>query len=1070
MFVDCCRKKRSFAIFCRLLFATCVALISLSLSVNEASAQDTGKISGAIKSEAGLAVPNVQVSLKDVKTGTALAVTTDTGGIYTFSHLPPGSYDVTVAAAGFETQLTTGLKLAVDDKLAINFTLKPGNPRDVVRTQAPSSQENQSSSGVEGNVNSSTVRNAPLNGRDWTQLATLQAGVTGIQNGSTQGGGNTERGFGAALSISGARPDQNNFRLDGISINDYANAAPGSVLGDNLGVDAVEQFSVLGSNYPAEYGRTSGGVINAVTRSGTNGFHGSVYEFFRNSALDARNFFDAKIPPFKRNQFGASAGGPIQKDRTFVFADYEGLRQSLGITTVDTVPSAAARNGQLSTGTVTVDPQVARFLAAFYPLPNGALLGAGDTGIFSFAGQQVTKENYFTGRVDRKFWGRDSASATYMHDSSNVVQPDSFNDLITNGVSRRQVLTVHEKHLFRSTLSNGFRFGFNRAVGIDGGVSKVLNAFRVDPSFAFIPGQFVGAIAAVPGITNLPTGPNAQSPTVLSNSKSLVWNSFQAGDDVVFTRGIHSLQLGVVVERMQDNAFQISGTSGTFRFSSLRDFLTNRPRNFQGLKPPYFTFGTRQTLFGAYVRDDIKIFPNLTINAGLRYEVATVPTDVHNRISNLLHLTDAQPQVGGPYFLNPTLRNFEPRVGFAWSPFKNGKTILRSGFGIFDVLPLPYTFELITPYATPFSIQVFADGVPPGSFPTGAFQEFGDISTVARASYVEHQPKRSYVMQWNLGLAREISSTVVATLAYVGSRGVHQPYKVDNFDTVIPTLTADGYFYPPGGPRLNPYFGRIAGMLWQANSFYDALQVDLTKRVGHGVEIHGAYTWGKSIDTLSSTMADDAYPNGLLNPPFFDQRTTRGLSDFNVGQELVINFTWEIPSPDFRSRFAKRALGGWQFGGIYKASSGQPFTALIGGDPLGTSLDEISNPANRLVGSGCSTLTNPGNPNHYIKTQCLAFLNPGLRGNLGRNALIGPGISKFDFSAFKNNHVRRISENFNVQFRAEFFNVFNRANFASPTDNLSVFDQQGNPVPSAGLITSTQTTSRQIQFAVKFVW
>ena len=1052
---------------------TVVVLLSLNLFLVQVNAQvNGGEISGVVINESGLPVANAQMSLKELKTGVVKLVTTDAGGRYAFSSLPPGSYDMTVAGSGFKTQVLTGINLAVEDKLSVNVAIKAGNSKETIRIQASVTQVSQTTSAVEGNVNSSTVRNAPLNGRDWTQLATLQAGVTGVQNGSTQGGGNTERGFGAALSISGARPDQNNFRLDGISINDYANGAPGSVLGDNLGVDAVEQFSVLGSNYPAEFGRTSGGVINAVTRAGTNGFHGSVYEFLRNSALDARNFFDGRIPPFKRNQFGASGGGPIRRDRTFFFADYEGLRQSLGITTVDTVPSMTARNGQLSSGAVVVDPEVARFLAAFYPLPNGPLLGSGDTGIFSFAGQQITNENYYTARVDQRFSDADTLSGTYMHDSSNVVQPDAFDDLITNGVSRRQVLTLHEQHLFSARFANGFKFGFNRAVGIDGGVSKVLNPLRVDSSYAFIPGQFAGAIEGVPGITNLLTGPNAQSPGVLGNSKSLFWNSFQIGDDAVLTRGVHSFQFGAIVERMQDNAFQISGTNGTFRFSSLEDFLTNRPRNFQGLKPPYFTFGTRQTLFGAYVQDDVKVLPNFTINAGLRYEMTTVPTDVHNRISNLLHLTDAQPQIGAPYFLNPTLRNFEPRVGFAWSPFKDRKTSLRGGFGIFDVLPLPYTFELITPYSTPFSIQVFAGDVPPGSFPTGAFQEFSDNSSVARVSYVEHNPKRSYVMQWNLGVAREISSSLVATIGYVGSRGVHQPYKVDNFDTVLPALTPAGYLYPSTSTSetLNPHFGRIAGMLWQANSFYDALQVDVAKRITHGIEIHGAYTWGKSIDTLSATMADDAYPNGLLNPPFFDQRTTRGLSDFNVGQELVINFTWELPSPDLHSEFAKRALGGWQFGGIYKASTGQPFTPLVGGDPLGTKLDEVSNPPNRLESTGCSTLTNPGNPNHYIKTQCLAFLNPGLRGNLGRNSLIGPGISKFDFSVFKNNRVHRVSENFNVQFRAEFFNVFNRANFASPTDNLAVFDQQGNSISSAGLITSTQTTSRQIQFALKIIW
>jgi hypothetical protein len=961
---------------------------------------------------------------------------------------------------------------------------------------AGATEASQASSAVGGSVSSATVQNSPLNGRDWTQLATLQAGVTGVQTGSAQGGGNTERGFGAALSISGARPDQNNFRLDGISINDYSNGAPGSVLGDNLGVDAVEQFSVLGSNYPAEYGRTSGGVINAVTRSGTNAFHGSIYEFLRNSALDARNFFDRKIPPFKRNQFGASGGGPIQKGRTFFFADYEGLRQSLGVTQVNKVPSAAARNGQLSTRRVQVDPEVARYLAAFYPLPNGPLFKNGDTGIFSFAGQQVTNENYFTTRIDRKFSEKDSLFGTYMRDNSKIVQPGAFNSILSNSVSARQLVTLHEQHIFSPGFLNAVRFGFNRAVGIDGGVTKVLNPSLVDPSFAFIPGQFAGQIRSVPGITDVPAGPDAQSPGGLATSKSLFWNSFQAGDDAFVTRGVHALQFGVVVERMQDNALQVSSTNGSFRFSSLSDFLTNRPQNFQGLRPPFREFGFRQTIFGAYVHDDFQVRKNLTVNAGVRYEMATVPTEAHNMMSNLPHLTDAQPHLGVPYFLNPTVRNFEPRVGFAWNPFSNGKTLLRGGFGVFDVLPLLYGIAFTSSGAIPFSQRVYANVVSPGSFPTGAFQQFSASPGVAFAAYFEHEPKRDYVMQWNLSVARELASNLVATVGYVGSRGVHQPFKVDNFDMVLPTLAAAGYLFPPtaNSQRLNPNFGRVGGTLWQGNSFYDALQVDMTKRSSHGIELRAAYTWGKSMDTLSATMADDAYPNGLFNPLFFDQRTTRGLSDFNVGQNFVVNFTWAIPTLRTHSRQAERVLGGWQLGGIYKASSGQPFTPLLGGDPLGTKLDQTSEPPNRVT--KCNPIngnfkTDPAGLPIYFNAKCFALpsapasfgalcqpFDPvrfpdtcrNLFGNTGRNTLIGPGISKFDFSVFKNNHVRRISENFNVQFRAEFFNVFNRANFASPTDNLNVFDQSGNRIPSAGLLTSTQTPAREIQFALKIIW
>src|SRR4029077_13269624 len=426
---------------------------------------------------------------------------------------------------------------------------------------------------------------------------------------------------------------------------------------------------------------------------------------------------------------------------------------------------------------------------------------------------------------------------------------------------------------------------------------------------------------------------------------------------------------------------------------------------------------------------------------------------------------------GAPFFQNPTLRNFEPRIGFAWNP-RGGKTLVRGGFGIFDVLPLPYEFNLSFQRAAPFVNSIFAHTLKPADFPTNAYV-VGLASPSALGTYVEQHPKRNYVMQWNLSVARELSSTLAITVGYVGSRGVHLPYRVDNIDMVLPTLTPTGYVFPPAATSqtLNPNFGRINSTLWQANSFYDALQADVTKRGTHGLEFHAAYTWGKSIDTLSATVADDSFPNGLYNQLFFDQRTARGLSDFNVGQNFVVNLTWETPAPATHAWLAHWALSGWQLGGIFKASSGQPFTPILGGDPAGTKLDETSEPPSRLVGPGCETLSNPGNPDHYIKTQCLAFPNPAnLWGNLGRNTVIGPGLANLDLSLFKNNRIRRISENFNVQFRAEVFNVFNRANFSSPVDNHVVFDQTGNRISSAGLITSTQTPSREIQFALKLIW
>jgi Carboxypeptidase regulatory-like domain/TonB-dependent Receptor Plug Domain len=1096
-----------------------------------------GSITGTVRGASGAAMPGVRVAITDAGSSTARTVTTDTDGFYNAPDLPPGIYEMRVSASGFVTQVMTTISVAAGAERVLNVAMRAGKADQVVRTVAPPAQVSTGSSAVGGNVNASTVRDTPLNGRDWAQLATLQAGVTGVQ----ASGGNTDRGFGAAISISGSRPDQNSYRLDGSSINDYSNGAPGSVLGDNLGIDAVEQVSVLGSNYPAEYGRTSGGVINAVTRSGKNSFHGTLYEFLRNSALDARNFFDGPvIPDFKRNQFGGSAGAPIRKDRTFVFGDYEGLRQSLGVTSVDTVPSPAARgidpNGNpmvarlclvpagSPSGTpctpnsplpgpgqpgaapnpdpmTNIDTPVLRFLRAFYPLPNGPLLGNGDTGIYTFAAQQVTTENYFTIRVDHKLSAKDNLYGTYMRDNSKTVLPDAFGTLFSNEVSRRQVATLHEQHLFSPSFLNAVQVGFSRAVGIVGGVSKIVNPLMLDPSYGFVPGGFAGEIRAVPGVTRFFGAPTSQG--ILQTSKSLFWNSFQGGDDAFLTRGTHALKFGVIVERMQDNQIATSNANGSFRFDSLAQFLTNQPHSFAASGSVFAPdVGMRETLFGAYVQDDIRVQKNLTFNAGLRYEMVTVPTEAHNRISNLRNVTDPQPFCGtanagcagvAPFFLNPTLRNFEPRVGFAWNP-NGGKNLIRGGFGVFDVLPLPYEFTLSFQRAFPFVQTIVANSLSPGSFPTEAFNQFSNQSNTNLAAYVQHDPKRNYVMQWNLSVARELSSSLSVTVGYVGSRGVHQPYRMDNIDMVLPTLTPSGYQWPcgpdgngnscavgflPSGTQanptpsavLNPNFGRINATLWQANSFYDAMQVDVTKRVSHGFQIHGAYTWGKSIDTLSATEADDAFPNGLFNQIFIDQRTTRGLSDFNVAQTFVLSFTWELPGPANGSKLPGWALGGWQLGGLYKRSTGQPFTPILGGDIVGMKLDETSEPPDRLSGPGCQTLTNPGNPNHFIKTECLAV--PASRnrwGTLGRNTLIGPGLSKLDLSVFKNNYVKRISESFNAQFRAELFNILNQANFASPTDNLAVFDQTGQPISSAGLITTTQTTSRQIQFALKLIW
>jgi len=611
-----------------------VILVHLVIFTRPANAQIAGgTVNGTVTGESGAAMPDVRISIKNISTGLARTAATNTNGIYSLPDLSIGNYEMTVSAPGFVTQVWTGIGVTGGIEQVVNVTMHPGKPEKVVRVVAPSAAVSQACPTTCGGANTSTVVDTPLNGRDWAALSTLQAGVTGVQTGSAVGGGNTDRGFGAPVSISGSRPDENSYRLDGISINDYANGAPGSVLGDNLGIDAVEQVSVLGSNYPAEYGRTSGGVISVATRSGTNTFHGSVYEFLRNSALDARNLFDGPvIPPFRRNQFGGSAGLPIQKGKTFIFGDYEGLRQSLGLTTVDTVPSQAARNGQLSTGPVTVDPAIARFLSAFYPLPDGPLLPGGDIGIFSFAAQQVTSENYFTIRFDHKFNDRNGFYATYTRDASESREPDDFGEMFSTIVSSRQATTLHEEHTFSSNLLNAARVGFDRAIGIIGGVSQVLNPLMADQSYGFEPGGFAGTTRLVPGLTNFIGAPTAKG--LLSTNRRVYWNSYQGGDDLFLTRGVRLLKFGFNVERMQGNELTLNNVNGTFRFDSLQAMLTNEPSALSGLATPSVPeFGARQTLFGGSAQDDIRLRKDLTVNAGVRYEIATVPTEAHGMTS-----------------------------------------------------------------------------------------------------------------------------------------------------------------------------------------------------------------------------------------------------------------------------------------------------------------------------------------------------------------------------------------------------------------------------------------------------
>src|SRR5712672_3151999 len=427
---------------------------------SHAGAQTSGAtLSGTVTDQSGGVVPQATISIKSIVTGIVRTNTTNTAGFYVSPNILPGTYEVRAEAQGFSSEVQTSITLTVGEQQILNFSLTVGKMTQTVEVNTEAPAVELASSTISAVVNSNTVRELPLNGRSWTDLATLQPGVDNVQTqpSFTTGADRGNRGFGQQLTISGARPQQNNYRLDGISLNDYANGGPGSVLGGSLGVDAIQEFSVLTSNYSAEYGKTSGGVVNAVTRSGTNAFHGNAYEFLRNSALDAKNFFeqDPTLPKasFKKNQFGGALGGPIIKNRTFFFADYEGVRQSKGIATrLSAVPSPEFHNDP------TVDPAVQRYLA-LYPTPPSC--GGADACPFVHIAQQVVTENFVTTRVDHKFSDKDSLFGTYLFDKTPYSSPDSFSNVELNTLSSRQIVAVEETHSFTSNFVNAVRFGFN---------------------------------------------------------------------------------------------------------------------------------------------------------------------------------------------------------------------------------------------------------------------------------------------------------------------------------------------------------------------------------------------------------------------------------------------------------------------------------------------------------------------------------------------------------------------------------------------------------------------------------
>ncbi len=1017
--------------------ACCITLaVLISVFSAPANSQVTGAtLSGTVADPSGALISGAQVSIKNTGTTITRDVTTDSGGFYSAPNLQPGNYEITVSASGFAKIVNSNIDLAVGAQKTMNFSMRVGQSTQTVEVTGNLPAVELSTATISAVVDSTTVRELPLNGRDWTQLATLQPGVSTVRTQASTNSATTNRanrGFGNQLTVSGHSPYENNYRVNGISINDYTNGSPGSVIGVNLGTDAIQEFSVLTTDYPSEYGRTSGGVINSITKSGTNGFHGNVFGFLRNASLDAKNYFDdpAKpIPPFYRYQFGGSAGGPIIKDKTFFFGAYEGVLQHRSATFFDTVPSAASRAAAV--------PAIRPYLAFWPVAPAGA--PSSDGGVT----QNLTvnallnlKEHYATARVDHHFSDKDTLSGSWLFDRGPQTQPDPLANVLTELFSFRQMYGIEETHVFSPTLVNTMRFGFNRVHGINGGPVSAITAVAGDTTLGVRPG-IPAPIITVSGLT-------ATNSLGSASQNLLVSNSFQYYEDAFWTHSAHSLKFGFSLERIQFNDSTRQRPNGNFTFGSVAAFLSNSPTKVQELSPVgAFEEGSRQTLFGFYVQDDWHVRSNLTFNLGLRYEPTTLPHEVLDRFQVLKNPTDrAVVPVPTLWSGNQSLKNFEPRVGFSWDPFRKGTTAIRGGFGVFDVVPIPWTYTQTLAGQFPFAAQFSAGGLKPGDFPIVKSKSLG-VGTLG-VVYIPQNPPRTYAMNWNLNVQHQISSSLSATIGYVGSRSVHLPDLPDDVNFSLPTLTSAGYMWPKtGGTVLNPNFGGIRARLWDNDGWYDGLQAGVTKRLSHGFQFQGSYTFGRCFDTGSNMAFNDPYQNSLPDYMYFDHRLTKGFCDYNVTHSGVVSYIWSVPTGKNMSGIAEKIVGGWQIGGIITAQSGSPFTPVVAGDPLGrnagdTEVDYVNilpgcDPINGSVKAylNLSCFTPPTAPASFA-SQCNNFTGAAtpppsgqvycsnLFGNVGRNRIEGPGVFDFDFSVFKN---IKISERFSTQFRAEFFNI-----------------------------------------------
>jgi len=939
-------------------------------------------------------------------------------------------------------------------------------------------------------VSSEQLHDLPLNGRNFEQLILLAPGVSLVPSslGQTATGVPTNPIYGNQnnYSISGSRPVGTAFLLDNTDIGDFFNHGTGSdVTGTALGVDAIAEFQILTNTYGAQFGGT-GAVVNMASRSGSNPFHGSAYEFLRNNHLDSRGYFDVdpngkptSAPPYRRNQFGGTFGGPIRKEKLFFFANYEGLRSSLGQTSIAYVPEPYVLKGQLcsvnpqsiSPGAtscpatnlmqaVAAVPSTQAAILRLYPQPAPGALDLGSYAPYPVSASLLTHQNYSLGRLDYSISARDTLFGRYVTDWTNQTNPFAGSKLPfwpDLEIAHNIFVTAEEHHIFGPGAVNLFRATFtrNHSHGATTHSEPALNLF---PS----PGRQNTSVSPGGGLSAV--GANGADPFLVVQNKTSV------GDDFLWTWRAHRLTAGVSLTRVESAIGEGSYQGGSFLFFTLSHFLLGSADLYYGAAPPTPNFndsrGFRQVDFFPYLQDDWKVLPKLTLNLGLRWNFTTNPIGSGTPLQAVVNPLNSSGYTVTQHALaqNPNWRNLDPRIGVAYDPFANHKTSIRAGFGIFHEQVEARTYALGYDTSPPSGFILAlppAGGLPFPVIPNVPFDQSLGISY----QRTTHAP---YVMQYNLTLQREVFAHAVVSLGYVGSRGIHLfstvnenlPVPCSNAQSPVPSwcpAMPSGNPGTPGNPftglLTNPNFGVLDNAAPMSTSRYNALQASLNRQFGT-FQIQASYAWSKCVDTNSASGPQEGSPS-VTNP--YDESLDRGPCAFNRSQNVTANGLYTLP---FRGN---NFVSGWRLAGLVTGATGLPVNVEDGFDESLAGRSAARPCYSGAPGCRPYQIVNkpvPGPAIQYFNPSCYALQPVGTVGNVGRDSLYGPAFVNVDFSIMKHT---KIKEKLDSEFRAEFFNLFNRANLGLP--NAAVFTG-----PTAGQITTLATPPRQIQFALKLIF